>query len=120
VRGEIATTVALALGANSPPAVVRALGEAISFSLAVAVWPLAAQATCALAVIVAGRHDTAVTQLIAAVSRHIDDPRFAGLSAGLRERLGADAWLDASRAGLTLNADNLARVVQDCTGFTGS
>jgi DNA-binding SARP family transcriptional activator/predicted ATPase len=120
VRGEIATTVALALGANSPPAVVRALGEAISFSLAVAVWPLAAQATCALAVIVAGRHDTAVTQLIAAVSRHVDDPRFAGLSAGLRERLGADAWLDASRAGLTLNADNLARMVQDCTGFTGS
>jgi DNA-binding SARP family transcriptional activator len=120
VRGEIATTVALALGVNSPPAVVRALGEAISFSLAVAVWPLAAQATSALAVIVAGRHDAEVTQLIAAVSRHVDDPRFAGLSAGLRERLGADAWLEASRAGQTLNADDLARMVQDCTGFTGA
>jgi DNA-binding SARP family transcriptional activator/predicted ATPase len=119
VRGEIATTVALALGANSPPAVVRALGEAISFSLAVSVWPLAAQSTCALAAIVPGRYDTAVTQLISAVSRHVDDPRFAGVSAGLRERLGADAWLEASRVGLTLNADQLARLVQDCTGFTG-
>jgi tetratricopeptide (TPR) repeat protein len=120
VRGEIATEVAGALGKNSPPAVISALGEAISFTAAVGVWPLAAQATCALAVIVAGTHDTAVAQLIAAVSRHIDDPGFADLSAGLRQRLGADAWLEASRAGQTLNADNLARVVQDCTGFTGS
>jgi DNA-binding SARP family transcriptional activator/predicted ATPase len=120
VRGEIATEVAASLGKNSPPAVISALGEAITFTVAVGVWPLAAQATCALAVIVAGTHDTAAAQLIAAVSRHIDDPRFADLSAGLRQRLGADAWLEASRIGLTLNADNLARVVQDCTGFTGS
>ena len=120
VRGEIATEVAAALGTNSPPAVISALGEAITFTVAVGVWPLAAQATCALAAIVAGTHDTAVAQLIAAVSRHIDDPRFADLSAGLRQRLGADAWLEASRDGLTLTADNLARVVQDCTGFTGS
>ena len=53
------------------------------------------------------------------MSRHVDDPGFAGLSAGLRQRLGADAWLEASRAGLSLNADDLARLVQDCTGFAG-
>ena len=37
----------------------------------------------------------------------------------VNQRLGADAWLEASSIGLTLNADSLARVVQDCTGFTG-
>jgi DNA-binding SARP family transcriptional activator/predicted ATPase len=120
VRSEIAAEVGRALGKNSPPAVVRALGEAISFSVAVGLWSIAASATCALGVIDDGTHDNAVAQLIAAVSRHIDEPELADLSAGLRQRLGADAWLEASRAGRTLNADNLARVVQDCTGFTGS
>jgi DNA-binding SARP family transcriptional activator/predicted ATPase len=119
-RFEIAATVAQALGAKSPPTVIHALGEAISFAVAVGLWPLAAQATSAFAVIVAGLHDTAAAQLITAVSRHADDPRFAGLSAGLRDRLGADAWLEASRVGLTLTADDLARLVQDCTGFTSS
>ena len=98
---------------------VRALGEAISFSVAVGLWSIAVSATCALGVIDDGTHDYAVAQLIAAVSRHIDEPRLTDLSAGIRQRLGADAWLEASRVGLTLNADNLARVVQDCTGFTG-
>jgi DNA-binding SARP family transcriptional activator/predicted ATPase len=120
VRSEIAAEVARALGKNSPPAVVRALGEAISFSVAVGLWSIAASATCALGVIDDGTHDNAVAQLIAAVSRHIDEPGLADLSAGLRQRLGADAWLEASEIGRTLNADNLARVVQDCTGFTGS
>jgi tetratricopeptide (TPR) repeat protein len=120
VRGEIAAEVARALGKNSPPAVVRAVGEAISFSVAVGLWSIAASATCALGVIDDGTHDNAVAQLIAAVSRHIDEPGLADLSAGLRQRLGADAWLEASEIGRTLNADNLARVVQDCTGFTGS
>lgn len=119
VRGEIAAEVARALGKNSPPAVVRALGEAISFSVAVGLWSIAASATCALGVVDDGTHDNAVAQLIAAVSRHIDEPGLTDLSAGLRQRLGADAWLEASRVGQTLNADNLARVVQDCTGFTG-
>lgn len=119
VRGEIAAEVARALGKNSPPAVVRALGEAISFSVAVGLWSIAASATCALGVIDHGTHDNAVAQLIAAVSRHIDEPGLTDLSAGLRQRLGADAWLEASRVGQTLSADNLARVVQDCTGFTG-
>ena len=120
VRSEIAAEVARALGKNSPPAVVRALGEAISFSVAVGLWSIAASATCALGVIDDGTHDNAVAQLIAAVSRHINEPGLADLSAGLRQRLGADAWLEASEIGRTLNADNLARVVQDCTGFTGS
>jgi DNA-binding SARP family transcriptional activator/predicted ATPase len=120
VRGEIAAEVARALGKNSPPAVVRALGEAISFSVAVGLWSIAAPATCALGVLDDGTHDNAVAQLIAAVSRQIDEPGLTDLSAGLRQRLGADAWLEASRVGQTLNADNLARVVQDCTGFTGS
>ena len=120
VRGEIVTEVASALGKQTPPAVINALGEAISFLVAVGVWPVAAQATCALAVIVAGTHDTAIAQLIAAVSRHVDDPGFAELSAGLRQRLGPDAWLEASRVGVTLNADNLARIVSDCTSFAGS
>jgi DNA-binding SARP family transcriptional activator/predicted ATPase len=119
-RVEVVTTVALALGKDSPAAVVHALGEAITIMIAIGIWPAAAQATCALAGYVADTHDTAAAQLIAAVSRHTDDPRFAGLSAGLRERLGADAWLEASRAGLTLSADDLARLVQDCTGFTSS
>jgi DNA-binding SARP family transcriptional activator/predicted ATPase len=119
VRGEIAAEVARALGKNSPPAVVRALGEAISFSVAVGLWSIAAPATCALGVLDDGTHDNAVAQLIAAVSRQIDEPGLTDLSAGLRQRLGADAWLEASRVGQTLNADNLARVVQDCTGFTG-
>jgi len=119
VRGEIATEVARALGQNSPTAVVRALGEAISFSVAVGLWGMAASATCALGVIDGGTHDFAVAQLIAAISRHIDEPGLTDLSAGLRQRLGADAWLEASSIGLTLNADSLARVVQDCTGFTG-
>jgi DNA-binding SARP family transcriptional activator/predicted ATPase len=119
VRGEIAAEVARALGKNSPPAVVRAVGEAISFSVAVGLWSIAASATCALGVIDDGTHDYAVAQLIAAVSRHIDEPGLTDLSAGIRQRLGADAWLEASGIGQTLNADNLARVVQDCTGFTG-
>jgi tetratricopeptide (TPR) repeat protein len=119
-RVEIAITVALALGKNSPPAVVSALGEAITFSAAVGTWPQAAQATSALAVIVAGVHDTAITKLIAAISRHADDPGFAGLSAGLRQRLGADAWLEASQAGLTLNADDIARLARGCTRLTAS
>lgn len=119
-RVEVVTTVALALGKDSPPAVVHTLGEAITIMIAIGIWPAAAQATCALAGYVAGTHDTATAQLIAAVSRHVDDPRFADLSAELRERLGADAWLEASRVGLTLSADDLARLVQDCTGFTSS
>ena len=119
VRGEIAAEVARALGKNSPPAVVHALGEAISFSVAVGLWSIAASATCALGVIDDGTHDYAVAQLIAAVSRHIDEPALTDLSAGIRQRLGPDAWLEASRVGQTLNADNLARVVQDCTGFIG-
>ena len=74
VRAEIAAEVARALGKNSPPAVVRALGEAISFSVAVGLWSIAVSATCALGVIDDGTHDYAVAQLIAAVSRHIDEP----------------------------------------------
>jgi len=119
-RVETAITVALALGKNSPPAVVSALGEAITFSAAVGTWPQAAQATSALAVIVAGVHDIAVTKLIAAIARHADDPEFAGLSAGLRQRLGADAWLESSQAGLTLNADDIARLARDCTRPTAA
>ena len=119
-RVEIAITVALALRENSPPAVISALGEAITFSAAVGVWPQAAQATSALAMIVAGAHDTAVTKLIAAIARHADDPGFTDLSAGLRQRLGTDAWLEASRAGLTLNADDIARLARDCAGLADS
>jgi 2-succinyl-5-enolpyruvyl-6-hydroxy-3-cyclohexene-1-carboxylate synthase len=119
-RVEIAIAVGLALGKNSPPAVVSALGEAITFSAAVGTWPQAAQATSALGVIAAGVHDTAVTKLIAAIARHADDPGFAGLSAGLRQRLGADAWLEASQAGLTLNADDIARLARGCTQLTAS
>lgn len=115
VRGEIVAEVASALGKETPPAVISALGESMSFMAATGVWPVVASATCALAVIAAGTHDVAIAQLIAAVSRHVDDPGFAEASAGLRQRLGPDAWLEASRVGLTLNADDIARIVLDCT-----
>jgi DNA-binding SARP family transcriptional activator/predicted ATPase len=115
VRGEIVAMVAAALGKETPPTVISALAETISFEVAVGAWPSVAEATCALAVIVAGTHDAAIAQLVAAVSRHVDDPGFADLSAGLRLRLGPDAWLEASSVGVTLNADDIARIVLDCT-----
>ena len=76
VRGEIATEVAPGAGEEQPARGGQRTRRSDHFSVAVGLWlHRCLRLRAALGVIDDGTHDNAVAQLIAAVSRHIDEPR---------------------------------------------
>lgn len=109
VRINVLSTVALALGYQTPQSVIEELRAGTGFLVSIGCWPDAAQATVALAGV--DTDPVLLAKLIAAVSRHLDDPRLRERTEVVRARLDTEVWLDAAQTGAAMSTDALARLL---------